>query len=95
MVGSKVLAEHHRNRIVANPHIQISELVRLTHLELGVTVSRDKCRLAKAKILKEMKETYIKEFAQLRGYAEELLRLSPESNMQVHTEPATTPKGKP
>ncbi|GKU95682.1 hypothetical protein SLEP1_g9011 [Rubroshorea leprosula] len=90
-----VLAERHRNRIIANPHIQISELVRLTHLELGVTVSRDKCRLAKAKILKEMKETSIKEFAQLRGYAKELMRLSPKSNVQIDTKPATTLEGKP
>ncbi|GKV33641.1 hypothetical protein SLEP1_g42122 [Rubroshorea leprosula] len=51
--------------------------------------------LEKAKILKEMKETSIKEFARLKGYVEELLMLSPESNVQIDTEPATTPEGKP
>ncbi|GKV02705.1 hypothetical protein SLEP1_g15101 [Rubroshorea leprosula] len=57
--------------------IRISEIVRLSHLELGVHVSRDKCKLAKERIMREVKETHTKEFAQLRGYAEELLRLSP------------------
>ncbi|GKV43782.1 hypothetical protein SLEP1_g51035 [Rubroshorea leprosula] len=95
MVGSRVLAEHHRNRIVANPQIRISEIMRLSHLELGVHVSRDKCKLAKERIMKEVKETQTKEFAQLRGYAEELLRLSPQSNVQIDSEPPTTPEGKP
>ncbi|GKU89561.1 hypothetical protein SLEP1_g3687 [Rubroshorea leprosula] len=83
MVGSRVLAEHHRNRIFANPQIRINEIVRLSHLELGVHVSRDKCKLAKERIMKEVKETHTKEFAQLRGYAEELLRLSLQSNVQI------------
>ncbi|GKU87145.1 hypothetical protein SLEP1_g1592 [Rubroshorea leprosula] len=95
MVGSRVLAEHHRNRIIANPQIRISEIVRLSHLELGVHVSMDKCKLAKERIMKEVKETHTKEFAQLRGYAEELLRLSPQSNVQIDSEPPTTPEGKP
>ncbi|GLT29357.1 hypothetical protein SLA2020_042290 [Shorea laevis] len=91
MVGSRVLAEHHRNRIFANPQIRVSELVRLSHLELGVHVSRDKCKLAKDKIMKEVKETHTNEFTQLRGYAEELLRLSPKSTVKVDTEPPRTP----
>ncbi|GLT67042.1 hypothetical protein SLA2020_393760 [Shorea laevis] len=95
MVGSRVLAEHHRNRIFANPQIRISELVRLSHLELGVHVSRDKCQLAKDKIMKEVKEIHMNEFAQLRGYAEEVLRLSLESTVKIDTEPPTTPEGKP
>ncbi|GKV12552.1 hypothetical protein SLEP1_g23679 [Rubroshorea leprosula] len=61
----------------------------------GVHVSRDKCKLAKERIMKELKETQTKEFAQLRGYAEELLRLSPQSNVQIDSEPPTTPEGKP
>ncbi|GKV29364.1 hypothetical protein SLEP1_g38299 [Rubroshorea leprosula] len=95
MVGSRVLSEHHRNRIIANPQIRISELVRLSHLKLGVHVSRDTCKLAKEKIMKKVKETHTKEFAQLRGYAEGLLRLSPQSNVQIDSEPPTTPVGKP
>ncbi|GKV05019.1 hypothetical protein SLEP1_g17077 [Rubroshorea leprosula] len=95
MVGSRVLAKHHRNRIFANPQIRISELVRLSHLELGVYVSRDKCQLAKDKIIKKVKETHMNEFAQLRGYAKELLRLSPETIVNIDTDPPTTPKGKP
>ncbi|GKV11092.1 hypothetical protein SLEP1_g22377 [Rubroshorea leprosula] len=62
MVGSRVLVEHHRNRIFANLQIRISELVRFSHLELGVHVSRDKCKLAKNKIMKEVKETHVNEF---------------------------------
>ncbi|GLU04053.1 hypothetical protein SLE2022_212200 [Rubroshorea leprosula] len=95
MVGLRVLAEHHKNRIFANPQIKISEIVRLSHLELGVHVSRDKCKLAKERIIKEVKETHTKEFAQLRGYAEELLRLFPQSNVQIDSEPPITPEGKP
>ncbi|GKV43146.1 hypothetical protein SLEP1_g50479 [Rubroshorea leprosula] len=87
--------QHHRNIIFANPQIRISEIVRLSHLELGVHVSKDKCKLAKERIIKEVKETHMKEFAQLRGYAEELLRLSPQSNVQIDSEPPTTPEGKP
>ncbi|GKV28205.1 hypothetical protein SLEP1_g37288, partial [Rubroshorea leprosula] len=49
----------------------------------------------KERIMKEVKETHMKEFAQLRGYAEELLRLSPQSNVQIDSEPPTTPEGKP
>ncbi|GLT25291.1 hypothetical protein SLA2020_004290 [Shorea laevis] len=95
MVRLRVLAKHHRNRIFAKLQIRISELVRLSHLELRVHVSRDKCKLAKEKIMKEVKETHMKEFAQLRRYVEELLRLSPESNVQIDTEPPTTPEEKP
>ncbi|GKV37514.1 hypothetical protein SLEP1_g45540 [Rubroshorea leprosula] len=75
--------------------IIISELVRLSHLELGVHVSRDNCKLAKDKIMKEVKETHMNEFAQLRRYTEELLRLSLESIVKIVTEPPTTPERKP
>ncbi|GKU90689.1 hypothetical protein SLEP1_g4653 [Rubroshorea leprosula] len=95
MVGSRVLAEHHKNRIISNPQIRTSEIVRLSHLELGVHVSRDKRKLAKERIVKKVKETHTKEFAQLRGYAEKLLILSPQSNVQIDSEPLTTPEGKP
>ncbi|GKV33646.1 hypothetical protein SLEP1_g42126 [Rubroshorea leprosula] len=95
MVGLKILAKHHRNKILANPQIRVSEIMRLSHLELGVHVSRDKCKLAKEKIMKEVKEAHTKEFAQLRRYAEELLRLSPQSNVQIDSEPPITPEGKP
>ncbi|GKV17152.1 hypothetical protein SLEP1_g27688 [Rubroshorea leprosula] len=95
MVGLRVLAKHHKNRIFADLQIKISEVVRLSHLELGIHVSRDKCKLAKERIIKEVKETHTKEFAQLIGYVEELLRLSPQSNVQIDSEPPTTPEGKP
>ncbi|GKV24507.1 hypothetical protein SLEP1_g34114 [Rubroshorea leprosula] len=63
---------------------QFKEAIAKYQIQKGwVHVSRDKCKLEKERIMKEVKETHTKEFAQLRGYAEELLRLSPQSNVQI------------
>ncbi|GMJ02049.1 MUSTANG 7 [Hibiscus trionum] len=75
-----------KDRILADPKMKTSALVTIVRQELGASASYDMCQRAKKVILRDSRGGYVEEYANLRGYAVELMHSNPGStiSIQVH-----------
>ncbi|KAK8976045.1 hypothetical protein V6N11_025544 [Hibiscus sabdariffa] len=83
MLSCKMIQKHFRDIILMNPKMKVATLKEMCQTELGAYATYDMCRRARKAILKEMQGSYVEEFANLRGYAIELLRSNPGSTVSI------------
>ncbi|KAL4317957.1 hypothetical protein GQ457_18G005760 [Hibiscus cannabinus] len=72
--------------ILMNPKMKVATLKEMCQTELGAYATYDMCRRARKAILKEMQGSYVEEFANLWGYAAELLRSNPGSTVSIQVD---------
>ncbi|CAN1240809.1 hypothetical protein LINPERPRIM_LOCUS4679 [Linum perenne] len=78
-VTPSVIAAHYKERIKSNPRWKNKHMRQTVREDFGCEVTITQCSRAKAKVLRTTFEAYKSEYALLRTYAEELLRVNPAS----------------
>ncbi|KAL4323133.1 hypothetical protein GQ457_11G020900 [Hibiscus cannabinus] len=86
MLSCKMIQKHFRDIILMNPKMKVATLKEMCQTELGAYATYDMCRRARKAILKEMQGSYVEEFANLWGYAAELLRSNPGSTVSIQVD---------
>ncbi|CAN1294974.1 hypothetical protein LINPERPRIM_LOCUS22673 [Linum perenne] len=76
-VTPTVIATHYKDRIKSNPRWKNRDMRQTVREDFGCEVMVMQCSRAKAKVLRTTFESYKSEYALLRSYAEELLRVNP------------------
>ncbi|CAN1153666.1 hypothetical protein LINPERPRIM_LOCUS14845 [Linum perenne] len=82
-VTPTVIATHYKDRIKSNPRWKNRHMRQTVREDFGCEVTVMQCSRAKAKVLRTTFESYKTEYALLRSYAEELLRVNPSSSFKI------------
>ncbi|KAK8657849.1 hypothetical protein V6N13_036068 [Hibiscus sabdariffa] len=86
LIYVKYIQKQFKDIILANPKMKVKTLKEICKRELGVYASFNMCQRARKQVIKEVRESYVEEYANLWGYAAELLKSNPGStvSIQVH-----------
>ncbi|XP_049394654.1 uncharacterized protein LOC125858935 [Solanum stenotomum] len=76
---------------MSEPSIRLHQIQGLVQKDYGLYVSKTSCRRAKMKVMNEHMGDFIKEFARLYDYAEELKSTNPGTTVVVRTSKNTIP----
>ncbi|CAN0880193.1 hypothetical protein LINGRAHAP2_LOCUS13522, partial [Linum grandiflorum] len=82
-VSPKYIANHYKRIIRSTPRWKIRDMRETSREDFGVDVSLMQCSRAKARVTQTTLSSYTEEYALLRTYAEELLRVNPGSSVTV------------
>ncbi|CAN1178159.1 hypothetical protein LINPERHAP2_LOCUS33515 [Linum perenne] len=82
-VTPRFIATHYKERIKSNPRWKIRHMRETIRADFGCDVSVMQCSRAKSKVLRTTFAAYKEEYAILRTYAEELLRVNPGSSVKI------------
>ncbi|CAN1125828.1 hypothetical protein LINPERHAP2_LOCUS3081 [Linum perenne] len=93
-VTPSVIAAHYKERIKSNPRWKNKHMRQTVREDFGCEVTITQCSRAKAKVLRTTFEAYKSEYALLRTYAEELLRVNPGSSIKIMVD-SDNPKNEP
>ncbi|GMI82670.1 hypothetical protein HRI_001936300 [Hibiscus trionum] len=86
MLSCKMIQKAFRDRILMDPKMKVAALKEMCQTELGAYATYDMCRRARKTVLKEMHGSYVEEFANLWGYAAELLQSNPDSTVTIQVD---------
>ncbi|CAN1140271.1 hypothetical protein LINPERPRIM_LOCUS24737 [Linum perenne] len=93
-VTTKVIAMHYKERIKSNPRWKNKHMRQTVREDFRCEVTIMQCSRAKSKVLRTSFEAYKEEYALLRTYAEELLRINPGSSFKIMVD-SNNPKNEP
>ncbi|KAK9021190.1 hypothetical protein V6N11_011191 [Hibiscus sabdariffa] len=79
LIYVKYIQKQFKDIILANPKMKVKTLKEICKRELGVYASFNMCQRARKQVIKEVRESYVEEYANLWGYAAELLKSNPGS----------------
>ncbi|CAN1131398.1 hypothetical protein LINPERHAP2_LOCUS6379, partial [Linum perenne] len=82
-VSPKFIAQHYKERIKSAPRWKNKHMRDTISEDFGIVVSLMQCSRAKKLVLKKTFGAYEAEYAILRTYAEEILRISPGSSVKI------------
>ncbi|KAK8683625.1 hypothetical protein V6N13_039679 [Hibiscus sabdariffa] len=83
MMNSKHVEKVYKEKILVDPKMKVHTLKELYRQELGVYASYSMCQRAIKHVLRKQKASYVEEYANLWGYADELLQSSPGSTVSI------------
>ncbi|KAK8549131.1 hypothetical protein V6N12_062029 [Hibiscus sabdariffa] len=83
MLSCKMIQKAFMDRILMDPKMKVSTLKEMCQTELGAYAPYNMCQRARRAVLKEMQGSYVEEFANLWGYAAELLHSNPGSTVTI------------
>ncbi|KAK8676276.1 hypothetical protein V6N13_034327 [Hibiscus sabdariffa] len=84
LISAKYIQKQFKDIILANPKMKVKTLKEMCKRELGVYASFNMCQRARKQVIKEFRESYVEEYANLWGYAAELLKSNPGSTVSIH-----------
>ncbi|CAN1186719.1 hypothetical protein LINPERPRIM_LOCUS10999 [Linum perenne] len=93
-VTPRFIAMHYKVRIKSNPRWKNKHMRETIREDFGCEVTTMQCSRAKSKVLRTTFTAYKEEYAILRTYAEELLRVNPGSSFKVMVD-INNPKTEP
>ncbi|KAK8574381.1 hypothetical protein V6N12_062076 [Hibiscus sabdariffa] len=91
LISAKYIQKQFKDIILANPKMKVKTLKEMCKRELGVYASFNMCQRARKQVIKEFRESYVEEYANLWGYAAELLKSNPGSTNVASS--TTSPPG--
>ncbi|KAK9044270.1 hypothetical protein V6N11_072583 [Hibiscus sabdariffa] len=83
MLSCKMIQKAFMDRILMDPKMKVSTLKEMCQTELGAYAPYNMCQRARRTVLKEMQGSYVEEFANLWGYAAELLHSNHGSTVTI------------
>ncbi|KAK8548850.1 hypothetical protein V6N13_054381 [Hibiscus sabdariffa] len=83
MMNSKHIEKVYKENILVDPKMKVHTLKELCRQELGVYASYSMCQRARKHVLRKQKASYVEEYANLWGYAVELLQSNPGSTVSI------------
>ncbi|CAN1295046.1 hypothetical protein LINPERPRIM_LOCUS22696 [Linum perenne] len=93
-ITPRFIATHYKERIKTNPRWKLKQMRQTVREDFGCEISIMQCLRAKSKVLRTTFEAYKEEYALLRTYAEELLRVNPGSSFKIMVDTGN-PKNEP
>ncbi|KAK8523563.1 hypothetical protein V6N12_048080 [Hibiscus sabdariffa] len=86
LISTKYIQKQFKDIILANLKMKVKTLKEMCKRELGVYASFNMCQRARKQVINEFRESYVEEYANLWGYAVELLKSNHGStvSIQVH-----------
>ncbi|KAK8697358.1 hypothetical protein V6N13_113509 [Hibiscus sabdariffa] len=74
LISTKYIQKQFKDIILANLKMKVKTLKEMCKRELGVYASFNMCQRARKQVINEFRESYVEEYANLWGYAVELLK---------------------